>query len=177
MQQPLTLARPYARATFEIAVKDGTLTEWRRKLEFAGAIAADSRVIALLGDPQVGMEELIGLFLPEGEAGDSPFATFITLLAENGRLRTLPEIATLYSVRQHEMQHVLQVKITSAAPIDDSELARLTYALKQRFKCDIEIARSVDADLIGGAIIDAGDVVIDGSVRGRLARLETTLTQ
>ncbi|MGA9421174.1 MAG: F0F1 ATP synthase subunit delta [Rhodanobacteraceae bacterium] len=177
MQQPLTLARPYARAAFEIASGDGAIDEWAHKLEFAGTIAADPRVTTLFGDPQVSEDEFKALFLPEGEASDSRFSAFIGLLAENGRLAALPEIATLYASRQRDAQHVLKVNVTSAAPIDDGELARLSYALKQRFKCDIELTRSIDADLIGGAIIDAGDVVVDGSVRGRLARLATAVTQ
>ena len=53
---------------------------------------------------------------------------------------------------------------------------RLRAALKRRFGRDIEIDHSIDADILGGAIIDAGDVVIDGSVRGRLTRLEQALT-
>ncbi|MGA9827293.1 MAG: F0F1 ATP synthase subunit delta [Rhodanobacteraceae bacterium] len=177
MQQPLTLARPYARAAFEIASQDGAIDEWARKLELAGTIAADPRVTALFGDPHVSEDEFKTLFLPEGEANDSRFAAFIGLLAENDRLPALPEIAMLYAAQQRDAQQVLKVNVTSAAPIDDGELARLSYALKQRFKCDIELTRSVNADLIGGAIIDAGDVVVDGSVRGRLARLATALTK
>ena len=176
MSQPLTLARPYARAAFELASSSRALGEWSGKLAFAAQAAADSQVRALFGNPRVGPAELASLFLPEGEAGDSQFAGFINLLADNQRLAALPEIAALFEQEKREAEKVVQVRVRSAAPIDANETAKLKDALKRRFGRDIELEQAIDPSVLGGAIIDAGDVVIDGSVRGRLHQLEAALT-
>jgi len=176
MSNALTLARPYARAAFELARSNNALGDWAGKLAFAAQVAADPRVTALFGDPRVASADLAALVTPEGEATDSAFAGFVRVLSENGRLPVLPEIGALFEELKHEAERVLKVNVRSATAIDASETAKLKDALKRRFGRDIEIEQSVDASMLGGAIIDAGDVVIDGSVRGRLARLEQALT-
>jgi F-type H+-transporting ATPase subunit delta len=176
MSQPLTLARPYARAAFELASSGNALADWAKKLAFAAQAAADPQAHALIGDPRVTPGELASLFLPDAEPIDSPFANFVKLLAENHRLQALPEIAALYEQQKREAEKVLQVRVRTAAPIDAGEAAKLKDALKRRFGRDIELEQSVDPSVLGGAVIDAGDVVIDGSVRGRLHQLEAALT-
>lgn len=175
MSNALTFARPYARAAFELARAQNALGEWAGKLAVAAQVAADPRVTALFGDPRVSQAELAALVLPEGENADSAFATFVRVLAENGRLPVLPEIGALFEELKHEAERVLKVNVRSAAPIDAAEAAKLKDALKRRFGRDIEIEQSIDAGVLGGAVIDAGETVIDGSVRGRLARLESAL--
>ena len=176
MSQPLTLARPYARAAFELALSGGNaLGDWARKLAFAAQVAANPAAHALLGNPRVTSAELASLFLENGEPADSSFASFVSLLAENQRLHALPEIAALFEQRKREAEQVLQVRVRTAAPIDAAETAKLKDALKRRFGRDIELEQTLDPAVLGGAIIDAGDVVIDGSVRGRLHQLEAAL--
>jgi F-type H+-transporting ATPase subunit delta len=175
--EPITLARPYARAAFELAQEQRALGDWAAKLAFAAQVAADAQVAPLFGDPRIAPDQLAGLFLPQAETADSPFARFVATLAENHRLHALPEIAALFEQLKREAEHVLKVRVTSAAPMDASEAARLREALKHRFNRDIELEQSLDPSMLGGAVIDAGEMVIDGSVRGRLARLETALAQ
>lgn len=175
--EPITLARPYARAAFELASEQRALGDWAGKLAFAAQVAADAQVSTLFGDPRIAPDQLAGLFLPEGEPADSPFARFVATLAENHRLHALPEIAALFEQLKREAEHVLKVHVRSAAPIDANEVARLREALKRRFNREIELEQTLDASMLGGAVIDAGEMVIDGSVRGRLARLETALAQ
>jgi F-type H+-transporting ATPase subunit delta len=175
MSNALTFARPYARAAFELARSHNALGDWAGKLAFAAQVAADPRVASLFGDPRVAENDLVALVLPEGEAADSSFASFVRVLAENGRLPVLPEIGALFEELKDEAERVLKVNVRSATPIDAAETAKLKGALKRRFGRDIEIEQTVDASVLGGAVIDAGDVVIDGSVRGRLARLEQAL--
>ena len=176
MSNALTFARPYARAAFELARAHNALGDWAGKLAFAAQVAADPRVAALFGDPRVSRDELVALVLPQGEAADGPFATFVHVLADNGRLPVLPEIGALFEALKQDAERVLKVNVRSAAPIDGAEVAKLKDALKRRFGRDIELEQSIDAGVLGGAVIDAGDVVIDGSVRGRLARLGQALT-
>ncbi len=97
------------------------------------------------------------------------------VLADNRRLPVLPEIGALFEELKHEAERVLKVNLRSATPIDATETAKLKEALKRRFGRDIEIEQSIDEGMLGGVVIDAGEVVIDGSVRGRLARLEQAL--
>jgi F-type H+-transporting ATPase subunit delta len=176
MSQPLTLARPYARAAFELASSSKSLGEWAGKLAFAAQAAADPQVRSLFGNPRVTPAELASLFLPNAEPADSPFAEFMQVLADNQRLEALPEIAALFEQQKREAEKVLQVRVRTAAPIDANETAKLKEALKRRFGRDIELEQTIDPAVLGGAIVDAGEVVIDGSVRGRLHQLEAALT-
>ena len=176
MSNALTLARPYARAAFELARSHDALAAWAGKIAFAAHIAVDPRVASLFGDPRVAENDLVALAMPEGEPAESPFANFVQVLADNGRLRVLPEIGALFEELKQEAERVLKVNVRSATPIDQAEAAQLKDALKRRFGRDIELEQTIDASVLGGAVIDAGDVVIDGSVRGKLARLEQALT-
>lgn len=176
MTQPLTIARPYARAAYEIASAHGAQGEWAEKLAFAAEVAAEPQVVALFGDPRLSPQALASLFVRGGESADSEFARFLGVLADNGRLRELPEIAALFEQMKRDAEHVLRVRVRSAVPMDDADAARLVEALKRRFNSDIELERSVDPSVMGGAVIDAGETVIDGSLRSRLAKLETALT-
>lgn len=175
MAEALTLARPYARAAFEVAREQGTLADWTRRLALAAELSADPRVAGFLGDPRVTASQRAALVLPEGEAADSPFAAFVRLLAENDRLALLPEIGALYEGLRQEAEQVLRVTVRAATPLDGAAGERLREALKRRFGREIEMTTAIDPSVIGGAVIDAGDVVIDGSVRGQLARLGDAL--
>jgi F-type H+-transporting ATPase subunit delta len=172
MSSSLTLARPYARAAFELARDTGALAEWSRKLGVAAAIAGDARVRSLIGDPHLDTAQLNSLFLPEGEAQGTPFAAFVSELALHRRLPTLPDVATLFEELKREHEKVLKVTLRTAVPVEAAQGDALRAALERRFGRKVEIDTVIDADVIGGAVIDAGDVVIDGSVRGRLGRLE-----
>jgi F-type H+-transporting ATPase subunit delta len=176
MTQPLTIARPYARAAYEIAAADGSQNAWAEKLAFAAQVAAEPQVTALFGDPRVPVHALVSLFLRADEAAGSVFKRFLEVLADNRRLRELPEIAALFVHMKREAENVLKVRVRSAVPMDDTEAERLVQALKQRFRSDIELERSVDPSMLGGAVIDAGETVIDGSLKTRLAKLENALT-
>ena len=179
MSQALTLARPYARAAFSIArdslARDaGALPAWSDALAFAARVAADPQVAGLLGNPKLTQADAVALLAPTG--ANELFGTFLGLLFENGRLPLLPEIAGLYDELRFDAERVVKAKVTSATALPAAELETIKAALKRRFGRDVEIKTAVDAGLIGGAVIDAGDAVIDGSVKGKLGRLETALS-
>lgn len=175
MSQALTLARPYARAAFSLARDAGKLAGWSDALGLAARIGADPRVAALLGHPRLGREDAVALLSLDG--ADAAVADFLGLLFDNRRLPLLPEIAGLYDELRLESERVVKAKVTSAAALPAAELESIRAALKQRFGREVEVEAAVDAALIGGAVIDAGDVVIDGSLRGKLDRLQATLAQ
>jgi F-type H+-transporting ATPase subunit delta len=174
MSQALTLARPYARAVFSIAREHGNLPQWSALLAFSAQAVGEPAVQAVLGDPRVPAQSLVEVLLPPGSE-NSAFARFLEVLADNRRLALLPEIAGLFDALRADAERVVKATITSAQPLEATDLAKLRDSLKKRFGREVEVDTAVDAGLIGGAIIDAGDVVIDGSVRAKLARLGAAL--
>lgn len=173
MSQALTLARPYARAAFAIAREDGKFAPWSDALAFSAHVAADPRVSALLSNPQLSRGDAVALLTPEA-AGET-YTRFLGLLAEAHRLQLLPEISGLFDHLRAEAENVLKATVTSAAELSADELEKIKAALRKRFGRDVEVSTAVDASLIGGAVIDAGNVVIDGSLKGKLSRLQTAL--
>ena len=177
MSETLTLARPYARAAFASAQAGGVLADWSSKLGIAAQIVADPRVHSLVGDPRVSNNLVTALLLPPGETSQTPFTQFVALLVENRRAVLLPDIAALFEELKRDAERVLKVTLRSAVPVAAAQADAIKVALKKRFGRDIELEQRTDPAVIGGAVIDAGDMVIDGSVRGRLARLEQALAQ
>ena len=174
MSQAMTLARPYARAAFSLARDAGSLPAWSDALAFAARIAADPQIAGLLGNPRLTHADAVVLLSPEH--ADDTFGRFLALLAENRRLPLLPEIAGLYDELRFEAERVVKAKVTSAVELPAGELETIKLALAKRFGRAVEIETAIDASLIGGAVIDAGDVVIDGSLKGKLGRLEAALS-
>jgi F-type H+-transporting ATPase subunit delta len=127
----------------------------------------------LLGNPKLTDADAVKLLAPEPQS--ESFARFLTLLADNRRLGLLPEIAGLYEELRAEAERVVKATVTSAVVLPAGELDKITAALRQRFGREVEVDTAIDASLIGGAVIDAGDVVIDGSLKGKLERLQAAL--
>jgi len=175
MAQSITLARPYARAAFELARDGGALPTWSQALGFAAAVASDARVAGLGNDPRVQPDQLVALHLPQGMAADAPFAQFLAELAEHRRMALLPEVAALFEQYRRESESQLLVKVTSAMALEATQVEQLKASLKRRFKREIELAASVDPALLAGVVIDTGSEVIDGSARGRLERLASSM--
>ena len=173
MSQALTLARPYARAAFAIARDANALPAWSDALAFAARVAADPSVAALLGNPGLTQADATTLLAPDG--ADALFGNFLGLLFENRRLSLLPEITGQFDELRFEAERVVKAKVTSAVALPAAELATIKAALAKRFGREVEVETSVDESLIGGAVIDAGDVVIDGSLKGKLGRLQAAL--
>ncbi|KAF1691738.1 F0F1 ATP synthase subunit delta [Pseudoxanthomonas koreensis] len=173
MSQALTLARPYARAAFAAARDEGRLDAWSQALGFAAQVASDPRVAGLLLNPELTREQAIALLAPQD--AEASFSRFLGLLADAGRLQLLAEVAGLFEQLRAEGQQLVRATVTSATALSADEVEKLRGALKRRFGREVELETAVDASLIGGAVIDAGDVVIDGSLKGKLARLQTAL--
>ena len=178
MTQALTLARPYARAAFgiardETAVSSGSYAGWSQALGFAAQVAGDPRVAGLLGDPRLTDAAAVELLAPP--QAPASFARFLSMLADNRRLALLPEIAGLYEELRAEAERVVKATVTSASELPSAELDAIKAALRKRFGREVEVETAVDATLIGGAVIDAGDVVIDGSLKGKLEWLQAAL--
>ncbi|ALN56044.1 MULTISPECIES: F0F1 ATP synthase subunit delta [Lysobacter] len=173
MSQNLTLARPYARAAFALARDAGRTADWSQALAFSARVAADPQVQSVLGHPRLSVSDAVALVAIDH--ADEPVQRFLTLLADNRRLALLPEIAGLFEELRADADRVVKAKVTSASDLPAAELDSIKAALVKRFGRQVEIETAIDASLIGGAVIDAGEVVIDGSLKGKLARLQTAL--
>ena len=174
MTQAITLARPYARAVFTMAREQQRLPQWSNLIGWAAHAVSEPAVQSLLGDPGLSSQALDDLVVPPGDI-DPLFQQFLSVLAENRRLAVLPEIAGLFDSLRAEDEKIVRATITSATPLAEDEVAKLRASLVKRFGREVQVTTAVDAALIGGAVIDAGDVVIDGSLRSKLERLGAAL--
>jgi F-type H+-transporting ATPase subunit delta len=172
-----TIARPYAKAAFETAREAGALAAWAEGLRTAAEIVLDPRVTELVKNPELPAATVADFVIGVGAAKlDDRMKNFLRVLAENHRLPLLPEIVAHYESLKAQVENTVDVELISAVKLDPAEIEKMTAALRERLKRRINMHNSVDASLLGGAVIHAGDLVIDGSVRGRLERLRTELT-
>ena len=180
-----TIARPYAEAVFDIAKACETLDELSESLGAARALMADGQVETFLANPALDDEQrlgfLKGLFAASAGqgsvfAGASEHGTnFLKILLENDRVAALPAIADRYETLKARVQNTLDVIVTSATPLGSERQADIARALKARLGREVRLATAIDERLIGGAVIRAGDIVIDGSVSSRLESLTNAL--
>jgi len=177
MAEPITLARPYAKAAFERAREADALAGWSGMLELASAIAADRDVRERVVDnPLVEPEAAAAFFLDVGgERFKGDFTNMIHLLAENRRLGVLPQISELFARYRAAAEKTLDVEVTTAVPAPKGFDERLAESLGKRFKREISVELKVDAALLGGAVVRAGDTVYDGSLRGKLTSLASDI--
>ncbi|MFT5139066.1 MAG: F-type H+-transporting ATPase subunit delta [Rhodothermales bacterium] len=177
MSSLTTLARPYAKAAFALAQGEAALAQWDGHLSSAGEIVSDSGMAALLGNPQVTSRQAISI-LADALGGDlsAGFSNFIKVLGSNDRLSLLAEISVLFRKLREEAEKRLSVRVISAVALEDDQAQRLKSALTKRFDCEVEMVNEVDASVLGGAVIYAGDQVIDGSLLGRLQKLQNSLS-
>jgi F-type H+-transporting ATPase subunit delta len=167
-----TIGRPYARAAFEHAHAAGQLAAWGEMLDRASLVLADERVQPLIDNPHVKRAELVAFVIDiAGAAGDEKAGNFLRLLADNGRLGLLPQIVAQYAALRAEVENTVDVTVTSAMPLTAEQSEKLSQALTRRLRRTVRLTAAVDPSLIGGAIVRAGDFVVDGSLRGRVERL------
>lgn len=172
MAELTTLARPYAKAAFEYADASNSLDVWSSALQSLAVVVANEKVAAALSNPLATTEQhaqtVIDLM---GEDLDSKTQNFVRNIAANKRLPLLGEISELFDLMKANREQVLDVKIASAFDMSDEQQAKLADALGKNLKRNVSLEVETDKDLIGGALIHAGDTLIDGSVKGRLAKL------
>lgn len=177
-----TIARPYARALFGIATDSGNLAEWSGALAAAASIVSDDAAARFLASPELTDDKRITFV--EGLAADMPDAALLAspqgksllrLLAENDRLPALPDISAQFDELKSQAENRITVTLTSATPVDEAVADKVARALEQKLGRKVDLELEVDAALLGGAVIRAEDMVIDGSVRTRLQRLAESL--
>lgn len=176
MADRATIARPYARAAFAYAQGAKDMAGWSKLLAAAATAAADARVARLIGNPHVTGAELVELLGGlSGNAAGQGGGNFLKALAANRRLALLPEIAAQFEALRAAAEGIVDVEVIAAREIEAPQRSRLEAALAKRLGRDVRMHTRIDGTLLGGAIVRAGDLVIDGSLKGRLERLGSAL--
>lgn len=170
-----TIARPYAKAAFDFAVEKKAVDNWLSMLTFAAEVAQNDSMAQVLGS-DLNAEKMADVFLAVcGEQLDEQGQNLIRVLAVNGRLSVLPAVVREFAEMKAELDRVTDANVVSATKLTKQQVAKIQASLEKRLGRKVKLNCSVDKSLMAGIIITAGDMVIDGSVRGRLSRLAETL--
>ena len=180
MSEYTTIARPYAKAIFAHALSVDKLELWSQLLQGFALICIDEQAADFLDNPVTSVDQRATLFtiIPDLiKAGDEAEQAnnFILLLAENRRIDVLPEIARLYAQFRADYEKTLEVMVRTFKPLSEAHKDKLVRSLEKRLQRKIKLDEVLDKNLLGGVIIQAGDFVIDGSVKGKLNKLAAGL--
>jgi len=176
MAELTTIARPYAKAAFQYALEKNALSQWSAMLTQLALAASDDAIKALFLKPQLTAEQKVNVIVSVCDSGfDQASKNFLLQLAENKRLDVLPAVYVLFQAFLAEHEKTLDVMVKSAYPLSEEEIKKIASSLKKRLGKEVKVESEVDESLIGGVIVHAGDMVIDSSVRGKLAKLTHVL--
>lgn len=178
MAELITIARPYAEAVFKRAGETSSFPAWSEALQLMATVASDETMAGVIAGAQLSKAQLAEVFNEvAGDKLNQEAKNLVKLLAENGRLELLPEIAAQYEVQRAEGEGCIDAEIISAFAVSDAQRTKVAESLKARLGREINLSVTIDESLMGGAVIRAGDMVIDGSVSGKLEKLASTVNQ
>ena len=182
MAENAAVAQPYAKAVFELAHSAGQLAQWSDALQAAGVAVSDADVAALVEAPGTDISAMVNLIAEiAGSSGGievgpgTQLQNLLLLLVENKRLLALPEISATFDALKADVENRVDVTLTTATAIDSAQQEIFVAALKKRFGRDVNLKVELDESLVGGAKLQADDLVIDGSVSTGLAKLTSSL--
>ncbi len=169
-------ARPYAKALFELAGENDAFDTWTAALEHIVAVTGDGDFRTLINEPRVSRAQIAGLLidvskqhLPVG--GEN----FVSLLVQNDRLDAVADIQQQFAELVAKAQASVHAEVLTAMALTEQQKSALQAALEKRLGLKVQLEETIDSTLVGGAIVKAGDLVIDGSARGRIEKLTTAL--
>lgn len=176
MAEISTLARPYAQAIFNLANANNTLKSWSETLTLLAEVAANADMIEIISNPDISSEQVVTLFTDICQAQlDEQGINFVKLAAENNRLEIIPEIARSFEAMRAEEEGSIEAQVISAYAVNATQKKSIATALKEKLGREVTITTTTDRSLLGGVIIRAGDMVIDGSVRTQLEKITHSL--
>ena len=172
MSEFTTAARPYAKAAFEVAQAESKQAEWLDAIQLLDAVICNADFASVIDSPKLGAVEKGDILIDicADKLSDTQ-KNFVKTLAENGRLVLMPEIAVLFEELKAEAEGTVEATATSAYPLSDAQVKSMTEALKKKLGCEVSLTTQIDASLIGGVVIRAGDLVIDGSTKAKIGSL------
>lgn len=160
-----TLARPYAKAIFALAQQTHTFEQWSENLALAAQLMQDAQLVNWIKNPHFDLQQIMVFFK------DASMQNLLHILEQFKRLTILPQIADFYEAMREEHERVIRVKCISAFALDDAFQQHLIALFQQRMNCQVKLECSIDPTLLAGAIIRAGDWIKDGSLQGRLVKM------
>ena len=184
MSDNVTIARPYAKAIFNHALDKNLLASWSIILHDLAQTVLDPRASRFISNPESAVELQSQLLLSvlsstlnkTGDAIDmTPIDNLVHMLTTNKRLLLLPDICAQFEVLRAEQEKTLTVQVSSFATLTDEQEQHLVQSLSKRLQRQVMLNITIDKSLLGGAVIRAGDLVIDGSVAGKLTKLGAAL--
>ena len=175
MSEFVTVARPYAKAAFDFAVEHQNVDRWQNMLAFAAEVTKNEHMAEMLSGA-LAPETLAASFIAVcGEQLDASGQNLIKVMAENGRLNALPDVLEQFIHLRAVSEATAEVDVISAAALSEQQLAKISAAMEKRLSRKVKLNCKIDKSVKAGVIIRSGDMVIDGSVRGRLERLADVL--
>lgn len=176
MAELTTVARPYAKAAFQVALKENSMAEWSKMLSLTAAITREQPVKLLLQSPALTSEQVAQSFIDIcGDELNGKGQNFIRLLAENKRIALLGEVYKIFETLRAQQEQSLDVEVITPYEISAEVADKLVAALTSRLQKEVKLSTRTDQSLIGGAVVRTGDMVIDSSVRGKLAKLAESI--
>ena len=170
------IARPYAQAAFEIARDSNRYDEWSSQLETLTHVVRNPDLDGLIQNPRITRDQIVDIILEiGGDAFDEQIRNLVRILGHYRRLQIVPSIAEQYESLRAEEEGVIEAELQTAYAMDQSQIEKLTESLQNRLGRKVRLKCRENQDLIGGAVIRAGDWVVDGSVRAKLAKLSSSL--
>lgn len=176
MAEPRTIARPYAEAAFGLASQEKALAHWSEVLGALAVVASAPEVRELMGNPLVSAQRISELIASTLPSVSDAQRQMVQVLAENERLGVAGEISILFEELRNQAESTLAARVTSAFPMTDAQVGELVHLLEGRHGKKVKVSVTVDPALIGGVSIAIGDEVLDASVRGKLTRMASALT-
>ncbi|MEY8712479.1 ATP synthase F1 subunit delta [Mangrovibacter phragmitis] len=175
MSEFVTVARPYAKAAFDFAVEHQNVDRWQEMLAFAAEVSKNEQVAGLISGA-LAPETLAASFIAIcGDQVDTHAQNLIKVMAENGRLSVLPDVLEQFVLLRAALEATVEVDVTSASALSEEQLSKISAAMEKRLSRKVKLNCKIDKSVMAGIVIRAGDMVIDGSVRGRLERLADVL--
>jgi len=177
MAESITIARPYAKAAFQAAKEKDALTEWSEMLSYASAVASDENMESVLDHPALTSEQKAEIFTDVcGDNLSDQGKNFVSVLSENDRIGLIADIAELYEVFKSQLEQSIDVEVESAFELGSEQQEKLAKALSDKLDRKVVVSSTTNQELIGGAIVRTKDLVIDASVRGKIAKLAEAIS-
>lgn len=178
MAEYTTAARPYARAIYQQAQASSSVDNWNDALGLMSAVVTDASMGEILDNPQLGRAEKGEAMLKViGDKLSTEQQNLIKLMAENARLKALPDVAEQFEAFRAEAEGKVEAEVISAFDLSEAQQNAITTTLKSRLGREVSLTTSTDESLIGGVVIKAGDTIIDGSMKSQLESLALTLSR
>lgn len=175
MAELTTIARPYAKAAFDFAIEQNAVDSWAEMLNFVSLVSENDTIHPLLTGV-LSSSKLAELFVGVcGEQLNEHGQNLVRVMAENGRLEVLPAVYQLFVEFRNEWAKEIEANVVSAIALSSEQIQEISVSLEKRLARKVKLNCSIDTTLIAGVIIHAGDLVIDGSVRGKISRLSDKL--